>query len=64
MISDDTRKKWEEKIKTIEQACDYGCIELTEWESGFLDSISVQVNDRDLTMKQSLALNKIYGRIS
>ena len=64
MISDDTRKKWKEKIETIEEAYNYGCIELTEWEARFLDSISIQVNDRDLTMKQSLALNKIYERIS
>ena len=63
MISDDTRKRWKDKIETIQEACDYGCIELTDWEAGFLDSISVQVNSRDLTMKQSLALNKIYEKI-
>jgi hypothetical protein len=64
VISDNTRKLWKEKLKAIEEANDYGCIELSEWEVSFLDSISIQVNERDLSMKQSLALNKIYERVS
>ena len=64
MISEDTRKRWKEKLETIEEANNYGCIELSEWEVGFLDSISVQIADKDLSMKQSLALNKIYERLS
>jgi hypothetical protein len=63
MITYSTRQKWRYKLKTIEEANNYGCIELSDWEIGFLDSISIQIADRDLSMKQSLALNKIYEKV-
>ena len=63
-VSPDTRKKWREKVETIIEANNYGCIELSEWEFGFIDSIYVSIlSDKDLTFKQSSALSKIYEKV-
>jgi hypothetical protein len=63
-VSEETRKKWREKVETIIEANNYGCIELNEWESGFIDSVYVSIlADKDLTFKQSSALSKIYEKV-
>jgi hypothetical protein len=67
MISEETRKKWKQKIETIIGANEsgYGVLELTEWEASFIDSIEQQIcSGKDLSFKQSSILNKIYDRIS
>jgi len=63
-VSESTRLLWRKKIETIYEAFNYGCIELNEWESKFIDSIYSQINTlHDLSFKQSSALSKIYNRI-
>ena len=63
-ISDETRSKWKEKIETIVEAENFGCITLNDWEHGFIDSLYLQIGSgKDLSMKQSLALSKIYERV-
>lgn len=66
MISDETRDKWETKIETILEAAEVCQIELNEWETDFMESIHNQVvyQNKDLSWKQSKALNKIYERIT
>jgi hypothetical protein len=63
-ISDETRKKWKEKIESIIEADNYGCITLTAWEQGFVDSVFLVLDSgKDLSMKQSSALSRIYEKI-
>jgi hypothetical protein len=64
-VSQITRDKWKEKIETILEAYNYGCIELNDWEHQFIDSVYGQVfgEERDLTFKQSSALSKIYEKV-
>lgn len=66
MISDETREKWKNKIETIFGASEVGQCELNEWETDFFNSIYNRViyEDKDLSWKQSKALNKIYERIT
>lgn len=65
MISDETREKWRIKLDTILEASDVDQIELNEWESDFFNSIYTKVfaENKDLSWKQSQALNKIYKRV-
>ena len=65
MITDETRKKWKDKIETIFEAAEYSQIELNEWETEFFDSVYQRViyENKDLSMKQSISLNKIYEKI-
>lgn len=37
---------------------------LTEWEAGFIDSISRQIADRPLTEKQAERLEAIWDRVT
>lgn len=63
-VSDETRKKWRDKTETIIEANNYGAINLSDWESGFIDSVWEQINTmRDLSFKQSCALSKIYEKV-
>ena len=65
MISDETREKWKTKVETIFEACEVGQCELNEWETDFFNSIYNQVIEqvKDLSWKQSQALNKIYAKV-
>ena len=63
-ISDETRARWKDKIESIIEADNYGCIALTDWEHGFIDSVYLVVTSgKDLSMKQSSALSRIYEKI-
>ena len=63
-ISDETIAKWKEKINTIIEADNYGCITLTDWEHGFIDSVYLEVmSGKILSMKQSSALSRIYEKV-
>lgn len=65
MISEETRKKWKEKIETIYQASEVNQIEFNDWEGDFFDSIYQQImcDNKDLSWKQSQALNRLYEKI-
>jgi hypothetical protein len=58
MISEETRKRWRYKISAVEEQG----VGLTAWEEEFIDSISIQLftYNRDLSMKQSMILNRIF----
>lgn len=59
-----TIEDYQKKINTIFEAERCMNIELNEWESQFLESIDIQLNDRkDLSWKQSKTLNNIWGRV-
>lgn len=63
MISEQTRNSWKDKLDTIYQAYEFATIELNDWEVNFMDSIDKTLNDgKDLSMKQSQCLTKIYER--
>ena len=63
MISDETRKKWKDRLDTIIKSLDNCCVELNEWEIEFIDSIDELLSDnKDLSFKQSKCLNKIYDK--
>ena len=64
MLSDETKAKQRRKVDIIVEANESGQITLNEWESSFIDSVWERVNSgKEITMNQSLALNKIYARI-
>jgi hypothetical protein len=57
--------KWKTQIETIESAFNAGEIKLNDWEFYFVDTCSCFVNSENpLSFRQSLCLNKIYGRIT
>lgn len=59
MITDETRKKWNDKI----QACMEVGNGMSCWEYGFIDSIEMQRSEgKDLSMKQSKKLNELYEK--
>ena len=63
-VSEETRKKWKDKLQTIEDALNYGCIELSKWEEEFLYSIYERVfADNDISFKQSSCLSRIYEKV-
>ena len=65
MISDETWAKWIKKMETIFEAAGVCQIELNDWETDFMESIHNKVvyQNKELSWKQSQALNKIYEKI-
>lgn len=64
MISDELRNKWKRKLNTIKEAIDDNKLNLNDWELSFIDSIDTQLsNEKDLTIKQSSVLYRIYDKI-
>ena len=64
MITDETRKKWDEKINAIYTCAMNSDINLNEWEEFFIDSIQIKrEKGEDLSHNQSKCLNRIYDRI-
>ena len=66
MISNETRKKWDDKIETILQAVELGLLKLKIQykEDEFFDSIQIRRSKEiDLTRKQSKWLADIFERI-
>ncbi len=58
-LSQETRDRWNEIIQNCQNSCD----ELTDWESDFIDSISIQLSkEDDLTFKQSRSLYNIADK--
>lgn len=58
------RAEWKRKTDTINMAELKGLIKLNDWESQFMNSVRSRVEAKqDLTMQQSINLNKIYRRI-
>ena len=53
-----------QKLKTIIEAVDMCCLELTQWEIDFIDSITIQIEQgKELSWKQSKTINRIWKRI-
>ena len=64
MVSQETKDKWRQKIKTIIEAKEKGLLQLNSWEIDFMFNMEWVMNhEGSLTMNQSLALNSIYRRI-
>lgn len=66
MISNETRKKWDDKINTIFEAVELGILKLKTYnkENEFMDSIQIRRSKNiDLTRKQVKWLNDIFDRI-
>jgi len=62
-VSKETRKKWNDKFSIIEDSMLAGTFEPNEWETDFLDSVIKTLHlNKDLTMRQSICLNKIYEK--
>lgn len=56
-------KTWTDEYITMIEDCEKRESRLTEWESGFLDSIRNRLeNERPLTGKQTETLEKIWER--
>lgn len=63
-VSPETVEKWKEKMQTIMEAENYGCISLSAWEQEFLNSIYERVfSGKEISMKQSSCLSKIYEKV-
>lgn len=57
-------EKWNKKIETINEAVQWGFLDLTGWECTFIDSIMIRLSEeKELTWKQSKCLNAIFNRI-
>jgi hypothetical protein len=64
MITNSTREKWKMKLKTIQEAVEYNYIELNEWENSFIRSVEKLLScGIDLSIQQSISLNRIYIKI-
>jgi len=64
MVSQETKDRWRQKIKTIIEAKEKGLLQLNPWEADFMFNMEWVMNhEGSLTMNQSLALNSIYRRI-
>ena len=64
MITNSTREKWKMKLKTIQEAVEYNYIELNEWENSFIRSVEkLLAGGIDLSIQQSISLNRIYAKI-
>lgn len=62
-VSSNSRKRWESKINWLNQAT---CIRhLNKADNDFLKSVSCRlfVVKKDLTMQQTIRLNRIYERV-
>ena len=56
----ETTENWQRKIDVIEESG----IELSQWEAGFIDSLSVRLSDEQLlTFRQSKKLREICERV-
>ena len=65
MISEETRKKWDDKIEAIIEACYGGVVNFTDWENEFVDSLSItRSKGNDLSHRQSKVLNRIYKKVN
>lgn len=54
------KQKWNDQIENL---TDFHHDKLNEWEANFIDSIQIQLsNDKMLSMKQSVILNRIHER--
>ena len=63
-ISEQTKEGWKNKLKTVQEAYFWGCIELNKWELDFTISIDLLLNEgKELSFKQSSVLSKIYAKI-
>ena len=63
-VTQEMKDTWNNKIATIKKAWINNQLRLSEWETGFMDSIEQQMLYRgELSMQQSICLNKIYGRV-
>lgn len=62
-LTEQTRQKWHHKIEMLSEP-KYRR-HLTEWERSLLESARgrLEVRGRDLTMRQSIALNKMYNKV-
>lgn len=61
MISDETRKKWDDRIYFLEM--EVGPDQLNDWERNFVAHLeAIRRDGRDLSIKQSFKLNEIYYR--
>lgn len=64
MISEETRAKWNRRLKAIHGSVESGKLQLNSWEEEFIDSISVVLsNGKDLSFKQSSCLTQIYEKV-
>ncbi len=65
MITDTTREKWRSRCETIFDAVNDGVLHLDSWESEFFENVYdlVICKKHDLSMRQSMHLGKIYGRV-
>ena len=60
-----TTKTWADEYLTMVDDCEKRESQLTEWESGFIDSIGVRIgNDMPLTIKQIETLESIWERVT
>lgn len=60
----DYKPEWRRKAETIGVAEIKGLIKLNDWETQFMSSVRDRLgNNQDLTMQQSINLNKIYRRV-
>ena len=63
-ISKETIEKWNNKSTSLMEALNCGLIFVSEWEEDFIASVYKQVTEgRELSMKQSLTLNKLYSKL-
>ena len=64
MTREELFEEWLTQIETILEAYDVQCVELTNWEVDFLESITDQLKTAgEISFKQSSALRKIYNKI-
>ena len=64
MLTDETKAKHKRKVDLIVNAMESYEITLNEWETSFIESLFERVSSgKEITMGQSLALNRIYARI-
>jgi hypothetical protein len=60
MVSEETRKKWNERIAFILEHGD----SLTDWEAAFAQDIEKRLSDgHDLTLAQSSKLNQVFHKV-
>jgi len=65
MITEATRKKWDEKIDSIYICLTNSSINCSDWEIEFIDSIQLRREKGfDLSHKQVKVLNRIFEKIS
>jgi hypothetical protein len=59
-ISDETRKKWQDKLKVVLRKTEH----LNDWETSFITSVEFMLAKKeDLSFQQSSTLHKIYERL-